>query len=672
MRVGGDATGLPTQLNGLIYKTDKAELGCVCLVDSFLRIWTGKNKTTNDISTCAFFSRFKQHVETECQTCKLVFSNKDFEEFSKEHEHVKAMFLTETAGVLVIADKTIIDDDKSINGGGANSNDFIVLVEKRNSFTSKSTFLRQLFEKMLIYAGRQESAIWTLTKDRTLRFLLLALCAAAAMGSAMNIDPLATLAFIGLVGTGAIAMLLIKHYVNSIVDARFSHGVLLEMLGFGTTVDLSKFLLAACDHQTHSRSRIVTACFLFFLSSLDLKTESDKQLIEGTPMSMMTPVMKSYTPNDISKSVKTIALQYMKTYDNGELLYSESSGDKFDTVFPPFDLFWHELVTGMLLRVPFYCYCMTKIKKTDDVTEVETAQKIIKKMKTYTWSVDVLARYVDSNLAAQECRDPGQDTVEKFYAAISTQGCKFSKIDKDHVLFICDSHGEVVTPGSNFKVPYNVTMVKLGACGNLTTAVNGDAINLCYLGFPVLLHDYEGGGLDIVPPGYMYPELELMGGENEINALRRCDTNQVLRAITPTPTTRLSEVLKIVSENLCETNPRLMALVVVNACQQSSDKVVVSPPYESSYAALRALPDKITVIKSSGTRTLLDVRQALIKSWLQRLQNKNLRAQAQAVLKYVYPDGEQRPQQQQGGWGGRGAAVCLGLLVCTAAAFIPR
>ena len=171
----------------------------------------------------ALLQQFKNHVESHAHESPLVFSAADFDAFRKEHDYVKALFLSGAA-------KVIIDEEEAqdhVEGGEGPEPPFMSAFMQAVDDRHKTGGLPKVFRALLEFADPEASSILSIANvAHHARLILLAMCAACAAFYAVDFEPIATLFVLGIVGTGMGAML-----VRNFVDGSVTHASLPGALG---------------------------------------------------------------------------------------------------------------------------------------------------------------------------------------------------------------------------------------------------------------------------------------------------------------------------------------------------------------------------------------------------------------------------------------------------------
>ncbi len=401
----------------------------------------------------------------------------------------------------------------------------------------------------------------------------------------------------GLLGATVFSFKSGKKYGESISTTELS-----KVLQFPSTSVSSHLLFSQLFSPTNSLSRISTACFLYFITRVDIPENK----YEYEYLNFLFPIMDNKYED--KKILRKITSDMLKLFSEGNIYIAENESHEY-TLFPPLRLLWHELVRGLLLGALSCC---------------------VEEPPIYTYrTMDIeIARLVNSVgprcYNRRDWLETWKTTREKQYLVMKKkkQTETNNKRQPTHVLYLNQYHGKIDDTQPLVQVPSNVTLVKNGIMGDLSCIREKDHLSCDALrnqeeSFESIVTriDHMNSGLEIVSGGSYYPEINLDGNEDtDIKfGLLRCippqkelDRERKLK--------KLSALLEIASKDARENG--CLALVYVESCQATRNIHLQTLGLASASNTLRNTTYKkpLKLAVDAKDRRFFDTRKAIALS----------------------------------------------------------
>ena len=445
---------------------------------------------------------------------------------------------------------------------------------------------------------------------------------------------------------------------------------LCEVLSDYATAVSSNLLLRHLFRPDHIKCRIATACFLYFVSHAHIPdTKHYRYLNFLYPLMNITVPQTSAASEQVQK-LQAITSNVLDAYDARRIYIPPTENTKF-AIFPPLELFWHELVRGMLLGALWNClpdasFPLSHATIDADIRRARNYLLLRKCHNSRTWLQDFSKKW----------KQP------EHYKAQSMQ--------RDHHLFFVNSYHGGIFQKKLVQIPFNVTLIKQGVMGSLS--VSSDQVmtpeNIQQdpnPGEAMVNRDSFRQGLEIITSGNFYPEIDLKPDSSDNIGLQRIDTRVDLD--TARKITTLSQLLNEVSQNAY--NEGRNAIVFVAACQYTKDIDHQTIGLATVFSTMRSYEGQITFETSTGPRIIDYARMLKLSNLIRSAQVENHQRFSQANGKRIHsPDKVDVPlelrfciakaiqnactkhaQQGAGYNNGRRAAVVLLSVVTVLAAF---
>lgn len=371
---------------------------------------------------------------------------------------------------------------------------------------------------------------------------------------------------------------------------------LLTELYTGKSVSkMTEMLLMSVMHKNGTMHRVCNACFLYFVTRVDVLDANIKKLLHG--IRFVYPVMAASSNTALVERVRETADDVLTSFCESHFSHSDKEGFVYTVIFANFKLLWYEIVPGLVLRFLFCCHYSKK----------QTFPEYTKQ-----YSVDQLLLDIKgTNIDIGRCPSAWEIQEECVSRIPTIERRPWD--DKDYVALFCWTHGSVIDTKDNITIPDNVILVKMGVTGRRTvhnSVILANKLTKSCTEYTKDLHnmftyDAYNSGCEIVPSGVVYPNLALHGDTKELEKLGGlfgCNEDKSLQILLDigNKTTTLEKVLDIAYQHAKKTGQN--ALVFLTSCQSTEIGEKVSVGTDAVYQAINNLPDKIKVVTFDGKK----------------------------------------------------------------------
>ena len=508
-------------------------------------------------------------------------------------------------------------------------------------------------------------AVWVL------RFLLLAFgsLALAAVAVAVAVNPIALVTAV-IAGAAAVGLGAVLFFPGAELRSRKTPALnLMKLLrDSGTAARTAGGLLGSVrSDETNVYHRVYAACFLRFLSGLRPEDyDTRKEHVFNSPG--FKCFMKMFDPVTRERGVRGALRERMDEVLNNFAETSVPTPDRdeqFATIFPFVGVPWYDVVKALAVRQQFYCCFLAG----DDAYSTR-AKQILDAETDRSWNIDRYMEWMHPGCGggAERRREAAADCCHPYaknkgrYRVIGRRYERGAPPEIEAPLFYTLAHGTAVK--EIIRVPRNIVLIKSGIIGNVVQPLYGWETTaegfraLCDKNTVQIASDVNDSGMEVVPPGGLYPNLSLsfFGGENTKHykyGILACSSKAVreVGGFEGKKTT-LDEALKVISESA---GSYRVAVAVVDACQETGRGNLIAVGIENSERALADLPEKISLLRFGKPAEEFDVRYNVVRSWYLRANKKrqfdmtlfeSLAKKKLEYLREIYPETFERARQE--------------------------